>query len=142
MFYGLVDKNMRGFLLKTSLLLGTIALAPDLCAAAAKSSGLAGLADNITKNFTAVGKLFISTAYLAGLGFGVAAIFKFKQHKDNPTQIPVGTPFALLGVSVMLVFLPGLYQPLGQTIYGKDVTNKAGGFTGGGVSGIPGGDSK
>ena len=111
----------------------------DLYAAAAKS-GVGGLADNITSNFKAVGQLFISSAYVAGLGFGVAAIFKFKQHKDNPTQIPVGTPFALLGVSVMLVFLPGLYKPLGETVYGQG-KDPAGGFTGGGVSEIPGGDA-
>ena len=35
------------------------------------------------------------------------AIFKFKQHKDNPTQVPVGTPVAMLAISAALVFLPG-----------------------------------
>ena len=50
----------------------------------------------------------LAVAYIAGLGFGVAAIFKFKQVKDNPTQIPISTPFALLGVSTLLVFLPGV----------------------------------
>ena len=79
----------------------------------------------------------ISTAYVAGIGFGIAAIFKFKQHKDNPTQIPIGTPFALLGVSVMLVFLPGLYNPLGQTVYGKG-GGTVGGFTGAGATEIGG----
>ena len=51
---------------------------------------------------------------LAGLGFGIAAIFKFKQHKDNPTQVPIGTPFALLAISVLLVFFPAIYKPAGQ----------------------------
>ena len=81
-------------------LLCLFALAPELFAST-DTGGIGGLANNITKNFTAIGNLFIGTAYIAGIGFGVAAIFKFKQHKDNPTQIPIGTPFALLGVSVM-----------------------------------------
>ena len=112
-------------------------LAPELFADAQKT-GIGGLANNITSNFQAIGNLFIGAAYIAGMGFGVAAIFKFKQHKDNPTQIPIGTPFALLGVSVMLVFLPGLYKPLGQTIYGKD-GGTGGGFEGKGADSIPGG---
>ena len=49
-------------------------------------------------------KLIFSIAYIAGLGFGVAAIFKFKQHKDNPTQVLIGTPIALIAISSALVF--------------------------------------
>ena len=64
-----------------------------------------GMAGNLNSQFTAIGNLMLNTAYIAGLGFGIAAIFKFKQHKDNPTQVPIGTPFALLAVSVLLVFL-------------------------------------
>ena len=112
-------------------------LTPEILAGAADKTGIGGLASNITSNFTAIGQLLVSTAYVAGIGFGIAAIFKFKQHKDNPTQIPIGTPFALLGVSVMLVFLPGLYKPLGQTVYGSG-GGTAGGFEGTGADAISG----
>ena len=118
--------------------LGAVSLAlmaPEILAADAK--GVGGLASNITSNFENIGKLLVSMAYVAGIGFGIAAIFKFKQHKDNPTQITIGTPFALLGVSVMLVFLPGLYKPLGQTVYG-DKGGEVGGFTGDGADKISG----
>ena len=104
-------------------------------------SNLGDLATNVTGNFTDIGYLMTGVAYLAGVGFGISAIFKFKQHKDNPTQIPIGTPFALLAVSVLLVFLPGLYEPAGSTIYGSDYsTEKAGGFTGSGADTLPGND--
>ena len=73
-------------------------------------------------------------AYLAGLGFGISAVFKFKQHKDNPTQIPIGTPFALLAVSVVLIFLPSIYAPAGQSVFGGSQTG--GGFTGAGATSI------
>lgn len=69
-------------------------------------------------------QFMLAVAYIAGLGFGVAAIFKFKQVKDNPTQIPISTPFALLGVSTLLVFLPGVIEPAGKTMFGDSI-NKA-----------------
>ena len=135
MIYKLMT-TIQMHLLAFTVLLAMFIIAPEM--AATGKVGIGGLADNVTSNFQAIGNLFIGTAYIAGMGFGVAAIFKFKQHKDNPTQIPIGTPFALLGVSVMLVFLPGLYKPLGQTIYGKD-GGTGGGFEGKGADSIPGG---
>ncbi len=105
------------------------------------ATGIGALAQNVTKSYEGIGNLMIGTAYVAGIGFGVAAIFKFKQHKDNPTQIPIGAPFTLLAVSAALIFLPAMYKPLGETIFGKAADSKkdAGGFEGGGVAGLPGG---
>lgn len=103
--------------------------------AGSSTGGIGGIANNITGSFEAIGKLMIGVAYLAGIGFAIAGIFKFKQHKDNPQQIPIGTPIALMVIAVALVFLPGFFAPAGETIFGKD--DKAGGFTGGGVSSLP-----
>jgi len=100
---------------------------------------LGNIATDITGSFSSIGKLMLAVAYLAGIGFAIAAIFKFKQHRDNPTQIPIGTPVTLLAVGVILIFLPGIIGPAGQTIFGANATNYAGGFTGGGATNIPGG---
>lgn len=99
----------------------------DNCLKAATSLG--SLAENITCSFRQIAKLMIGVAYVAGIGFGISSVFKFKQYKDNPTQVPVGTPFALLFISVVLIYLPSLYGPAGKTIFG---TTKAegGGFKG------------
>lgn len=97
---------------------------------------LGALADNVTKSFESMGKLMIAAAYIGGFGLTVAAIFKFKQHKDNPTQIPIGTPIALLVIGVILVFLPGLFGTAGTTVFGEE--KEIGGFTGGGASKITG----
>lgn len=98
------------------------------------------LAKNITGSFQNLGKLMAATSYLAGFGFAIAGVFKFKQHKDNPTQIPMGTPIALLAVGIILIFLPGIIKPAGTTIFGGDPTKSAGGFLGGGAADMPGGD--
>ena len=131
--YQKLSNNLMKFSFVT--IMATIVLAPEILAN--DPEGVGGLASNITSNFEDIGKLLVSMAYVAGIGFGIAAIFKFKQHKDNPTQITIGTPFALLGVSVMLVFLPGLYKPLGQTVYGSE-GGEVGGFTGEGAGKIAG----
>lgn len=98
------------------------------------------LATNVTSSFQSLVQLMIAVSYLLGVGFSGAAIFKFKQHKDNPTQIPIGTPIALLVVGIMLIFLPGLVGPIGQTIFGSNVGEMAGGPTGSGGN-IPGMDT-
>ena len=104
----------------------------------AAEGGFGAMASNLDQQFSQIGSLIINTAYIAGIGFGISAIFKFKQHKDNPQQIPVGTPFALLAVSVLLVFLPGLYAPAAKSIYGtaKGVSATLSSPDSAGVSGL------
>ena len=108
------------------------------CMTIVYSADLGTIAMSITDSFESVGRLMIALAYLAGIGFGISSVFKFKQHKDNPTQIPIGTPFALFGVSCILIFLPGIYQPAGSTIFGKEGMARAGGFHGEGALMMPG----
>ena len=59
-------------------------------------------------------------SYVAGIGFFIGAIFKFKQHKDNPTQIPMGTPIALLMIAMSLLFMPYLIKASGGTFAGDE----------------------
>lgn len=85
-----------------------------------QTRGLGTLASNIRGTFADIVKLMLGVAYVAGIGFFIAAIFKFKQHKDNPTQIPMGTPIALLVIAICLVFLPYMIKASGETFTGTD----------------------
>lgn len=105
--------------LKT-LLLTSAAVATTSLLAEGGPESIADMANNLKGNFSAIGNLIIATARVAGIGFTVAAIFKFKQHKDNPTQVTIGTPFALLAVGIMLMFMQSIYNPAAKSIYGKD----------------------
>jgi intracellular multiplication protein IcmD len=69
---------------------------------------IGNIADDITGSFSDLSKLLTSSSYLAGLGFSVASIAKFKAHKGNPAQAPVGTPTALLAVAAIQTYLPSL----------------------------------
>lgn len=90
---------------------------------------IGGVASLITESFTSLARLITAASYLAGLGFSIGAILKFKQHKDNPTQIPVGTPIAMLFIASALLFLPSLLDVTGTTMFGQ------GGFTTAGPKG-------
>lgn len=76
------------------------------------------IASTITSSFTQIAQLISATSYLAGLGFSIGAIMKFKQHKDNPTQIPIGTPIALLFIAAALLFMPSILGATAWTLFG------------------------
>lgn len=86
--------------------------------AMAKSKTLGGVASTIYSNFADIAKLITAGAYIGGLAFSVGAIMKFKAHKDNPTQVPIGTPIALVMIAACLLFLPSILGVAGQSIFG------------------------
>lgn len=94
--------------------------------AAAGSLDLKTMATNITSSFDAVTKLITAGAYLGGLAFSISAIMKFKQHKDNPTQISIGQPIALVFIAASLLFLPTLLHITGNTMFGSGGASVAG----------------
>lgn len=91
-------------------------------ALAGGSMTIGGMATQITGSFESLAKLITAGSYLAGLGFSIGAIMKFKQHKDNPTQIPIGTPIALVFIAAALLFLPSILKVAGQTMFGGGET--------------------
>lgn len=108
--------GLRSFaFLLTSVLLPLIALGQN-------APSLGDVAATITSSFGGITQLIIGIATVAGLGFGVAAIFKFKQHRDNPTQVPLGQPLALLAIGVMLLWVNYLLMASGTTLTGGEGT--------------------
>jgi intracellular multiplication protein IcmD len=59
---------------------------------------------------------------VAGIGLTAAALVKFKEHKDNPTQVPIGTPIALSFIAVALLLLPTILGPDGVPMFGCSST--------------------
>lgn len=117
----LLDKTTNKYWFISAVCLSLLALVSQDAAAlgGANSLTLGGMASQITSSFTSLTKLITAGSYLAGLGFSIGAIMKFKQHKDNPTQIPIGTPIALVFISAALLFLPTILDIAGQTMFGS-----------------------
>lgn len=115
------DKSYNGKHLFKSVLLLSGCIGLIIFAQTAAASGnisLGTMASSITGTFASVGKLITAGSYIAGLAFSIGAIMKFKQHKDNPTQIPIGTPISLVFIAAALLFLPTILGVAGQTMFG------------------------
>lgn len=95
----------------TAVITGSVALAAV--------SGVGSVAAQVTSNIANIARLITAASYVAGMAFVVGAIVKFKAHKDNPTQIPIGTPIALLFVGAALIFAPTVFRVSGGTLFGS-----------------------
>lgn len=107
-----------------TLLGGILCLSFSVDATAAQTIG--NMASSITSTFGAIGKLITAGSYIAGLGFAVGAILKFKQHKDNPTQVQIGQPISLVLIAAALLFLPTMLSTIGSTMFGATPPKTAG----------------
>ena len=107
---------------------GTVALAQQ--GGGQQAAGGAGqVAATVTSNIANIAKLITAASYVAGMAFAVGAIVKFKAHKDNPTQIPIGTPIALLFVGAALIFIPTVFKVSGATLFVSGQTAGVSGIT-------------
>jgi intracellular multiplication protein IcmD len=105
-----MKKVILGLLALTCFVAGTTA--------AFALSGVGSVAAQVTTNVAQIAKLVTAASYVAGMAFAVGAIVKFKAHKENPTQIPIGTPIALLFVGAALIFIPTVFKVSGSTLFG------------------------
>ena len=120
---GLISINYRWL----TLVLGSFGLLLFASESIAAVTTIGGMASQVTSSFTNLAKLITAGSYIAGLGFSIGAIMKFKQHKDNPTQIPIGTPIALVFIASALLFLPSILNVAGGTMFaGGEVAGPTG----------------
>ncbi len=132
--------------MKKVILVGLAALTCfGMVTAAFALSGFGSVAAQVTSNMTNIAKLITAASYVAGMAFAVGAIVKFKAHKDNPTQVTIGQPIALLFVGAALIFIPTVFQVSGSTLFGSSakVAGPSGVATfGASVAGGTGGGAK
>jgi intracellular multiplication protein IcmD len=95
-----------------------------LCAQQALAESPQGSIGAVAKRFSNMAasfkNLIITVAFVSGVGFTIAAVFKLKQHKENPQNVPIGTVFALFFVSILLINMPLLLVPTIKSIFGSD----------------------
>jgi len=116
--------RITGFVL---ISLGLLCLPGANLMAAASATSLTGLATNITSSIQSIAALVTAGSYIAGICFALGAIMKFKQHKDNPTQIPIGTPISLLLIGAALIFFPSVLKIAASGVFGTTATSGASG---------------
>ncbi len=112
----------KWLLMSIGSVLGLLLISLD----AAAGTDMGDMASSVTSTFTSIGSMITGGSYIAGLAFSIGAIMKFKQHKDNPTQIPIGTPIALIFIGAALLFLPSILSVTGNTMFGSTGGSTAG----------------
>ncbi len=95
----------------------------------ASGTGIAAIADTAKSNLGAIAELITAGSYVAGMGFGIAAVTGFKAHKDNPTQSPISKPIALLFIAAALLFIPSVFKSAGGTLFDSGVQAGISGIT-------------
>ncbi len=102
--------------------ISTVCLSVVSTAVLAKTETFGNVASNITATYSNIALLVTGGSYIAGLGFAVGAVMKFKMHKDNPQSTPVGTPVALTFIAAALIFLPSAVSTTGATMFGSSAS--------------------
>ncbi|MFN7095985.1 MAG: DUF6750 family protein [Gammaproteobacteria bacterium] len=124
-------KRKGTILLLTGMFLCVAAGAAMAASGNAPAGSIGSVAQNIQGSFSNLAKVLTGGAYVMGIGFVIASLFKFKAHKDNPTQVQIGTPIALLFIGAAMIFLPSVMKTGGATVFGTAAST-------GGVSGVSG----
>ena len=76
-------------------------------------------------SFDKLTRLITGASYLAGVGFAVGAILKFKAHKDNPRQTVLGKPTALVFIGASIPFIDKAAAIAGASLFSQATEARA-----------------
>lgn len=110
---------------KVTTCVASLACVAATCLAGEALAGgetLGTMASTMTATFGSVGKLVTAASYIGGLASSITAILQFKQHKDNPSQTPIGKPIGLVFIGAALLFLPTIFNVVGNTLFSSGGT--------------------
>lgn len=122
-------KNLVKYLALGVAGLGFFAVDPAM---AAVTGGLNTLSGNVTGQMPAVASLLSSIAYIAGIGFGIKAILKFKEHNESKGQVPLSQPIVMAVVAGLLLALPSFLTVAKEAAGGSSTQQTT--ISGGGLS--------
>lgn len=98
---------------------------------AAQAQGILTVTNGLTPQMGGIADVLSSIAYLAGIGFGIKAALKLKEHNESKGQVPISAPITMAIVAGLLIALPSLLSMSSEAIFGTG--NKKTGLTGGGA---------
>lgn len=101
-----------------NFLLDTVTIQRDNSSLGTDST-IFGMARRTTDMFPTLTDVIINCAYIAGLGFAIAGLFKMKSVRDNPQQNTIAGPISYLIVSILLIYMPDIISPTSQTLFGR-----------------------
>jgi intracellular multiplication protein IcmD len=123
-------KNIMKSLSKVLLFtagLGGLLFAGSVFAAGASVITVSSIASNIDKTTGSLATVLSDISLIAGIGFIMASFFKFHQHKNNPTQVPMSHGISLLLIGAGLTLFPSLLPTASHAVFGDASVAQVGG---------------
>lgn len=106
----------RRFLKMMLLVAVMVVIGHDAQAAGGK---LSNIVTNVTMSWGSFQSILSAVAWLTGAGLGCIAIFKFKDHVDNPAQTPLSAGVKRMLAGGMMLSLPFMMNAVRGSIFGK-----------------------
>lgn len=80
--------------------------------------GLDKVTKNVTRQMPGIADVLSAVAYIAGIGFGIKAALKLKEHNETKGQVPLSQPMTLGIVAALLLALPSFLTVAKQGVFG------------------------
>lgn len=110
-----MKKNFIKYLGATGAVVGLSLLAID----PAMAQGLNTVTNTVKSQMPGVVDVLSGAAYVAGVGFGIKAALKLKEHNESKGQTPLSQPITLGIVAALLLALPSFLQVAKQGVFGS-----------------------
>lgn len=88
----------------------------------AMAEDLKGVTGRITGQMPGIAEVLSAVAYIGGVGFGIKAALKLKEHNESKGQVPLSQPITLGIVAALLLALPSFLTTGKETVFGAGAT--------------------
>ena len=122
-----LKKFMNVELLRFVLLITLCLISVESFAADGTTVTIGTVQTHITKAVGDIAGIIMDVSTIAGAGFVFASFFKFHQHKQQPTQVPLSNGVVLLLIGAALCVFPHIIGTGSEAIFGKGVTRAGSG---------------
>lgn len=82
------------------------------------AQGLNNVTGTLVSQFPGVAQVMSGVSYLMGIGLGIKAGLKFKEHHDSQGQTKLSAPLTYATVAAIFLALPSFLSTGKQTIFG------------------------
>ncbi|MDB6095916.1 MAG: icmD [Francisellaceae bacterium] len=88
----------------------------------AGNTDVVAVATTVSSQLNSLATLLGRISYAAGIALAIVSLMKFKAHKDNPQQEPIGKAVTYLAVAGGLLFLPTVMDVASLSLFGSSGT--------------------
>lgn len=85
------------------------------------------ISQNVRTSVGVIARMLVTISVMAGIGFIMASFFKFHQHKQNPTQVPLSQGITLVLIGAAMIVFPYLLNPITSAVFGQGSVAKISG---------------